>query len=146
MKHILISLTVLLAAIFASAHGEDKPGPNGGYIKMPANFHTELVPIADGTFKVYLLDIQFQNPTVEKSNIKVVAISGKNKIAVNCVPMNDHFHCTPKKSFKTGSLTIKATRNSTKASMDAKYTLPLKAFAAVESDNQKSKEEDHSKH
>lgn len=144
MKTLITILTILLTSAFAHAHGEDKPGPHGGYIKMPANFHTELVPVEDGSFKIYLIDLQFQNPTIDKSSVKVTATSGKKKTAMNCMPMNDHFHCKSKKPLKISTLLIKATREGTAATMDAKYSFPLKAFDNTTT--QAPKTENHSNH
>ncbi len=140
MKFTLIFGLIAAFSISVLAHGEDKPGPHGGHIKMPANFHTELVADADGSFRIYLLDMQFQNPTVKNSAV-TVSVSGKKKNTIKCAAMgNDHFHCFPDKPVKSGTLVIKATRDSTTASMDAKYKLPLKKFETS------TPAVDHSKH
>ena len=54
---IFSTLTVLSVNLFA--HGEDKPGPHGGYIRMPGSFHTEVVKEKAG-YRVYLLDINWK--------------------------------------------------------------------------------------
>ena len=128
MKKYLTLAGIIFLSLLANAHGEDKPGPHGGHIKMPANFHTELVPEIDGSFRIYLIDLQFQNPSVQNSAVKVSLVSNKKKSSLNCFTMNDHFHCKGAKPFKKGTLIITATRNGTLATMDAKYSLPLKAF------------------
>jgi hypothetical protein len=51
LKQMTIGTMVLMSGVFAWGHGEDKPGPNGGYIQMPGAFHTELVPVSDKVFK-----------------------------------------------------------------------------------------------
>lgn len=143
-----MALTIL-TSFTAYAHGEDKPGPHGGHIKMPANFHTEVIADKDGSFHVYLLDIQFQNPTVKDSEIKAFVKSGKKKINLKCAVMGEnHFHCKGSKPITSGSLTLKAKREGTWASMDAKYDLPLKAFDAKPEAiaPAPAQTEDHSKH
>lgn len=147
MKQLIISLITALLAIQVLAHGEDKPGPHGGHIKMPANFHTEVIADKDGSFHIYLLDIQFQNPTVKDSEIKAYVKSGKKKTNLKCNVMGtNHFHCKGSKPIKTGSLILKAKREGTWAGMDAKYDLPLKDFIAQPEASTPSKSEDHSKH
>ena len=149
MKQIFISLIITLSAVNILAHGEDKPGPHGGHIKMPANFHTEVISDKDGSFHVYLLDIQFQNPTVKDSEIKAYVMNGKKKANLKCSVMGtNHFHCKGSKPAKTGSLILKAKREGTWASMDAKYDLPLKSFDAKPEINSPApaQSEDHSKH
>lgn len=90
MKSIFF-LIVLCGAGFAHAHGEDKPGPNGGEIRMPGAFHTELVRGEKGApAKVYLLDMEWKNPTVKDS---AVSVSLDGKPAKDCKPAKDHFTC-----------------------------------------------------
>lgn len=140
MKKTII-LLILGLSINAFSHGEDKLGPNNGYLKMPANFHTEVVPNKDGTFKIYLLDINFKNPVVKDSKVKVW-ISDNKKEAVKCEPMKDHFHCFPKGvTLQKGTLTVQAERSLIKGT-DAVYKLPL---ALTKSDSTEPME-DHSKH
>lgn len=147
MKSYLLLTAMLLTSSFAFAHGEDKPGPNGGHIKMPANFHTELIADKDGSFHIYLLDIQFQNPTVNNSEIKAYVKSGKKKTNLKCSVMGgSHFHCKGAKPVKSGTLVLKAKREGTWASMEAKYELPLKSFDVKIESSAPSKNEDHSKH
>lgn len=147
MKQLFISLITALLAIQVLAHGEDKPGPHGGHIKMPANFHTEVITDKDGSFHIYLLDLQFQNPTVKDSEIKAYVKSGKKKIKLTCnVMATNHFHCTGSKPIKTGSLILKAKREGTWAGMDAKYDLPFKAFDVKAETTTPVQNEDHSKH
>ena len=120
---------LILSAIFASlqtfAHGEDVPGPHGGYIQMPANFHTEVVPDKNGkSFKVYLTDLQFKNPLTKNSEVK--AQLGDQNIL--CSVKKDYFLCSGAKNLKSGTLVIKATRDGVVAQTEATYDLPLKSF------------------
>lgn len=147
MKQIFIILMLALSANTVFAHGEDKPGPHGGHIKMPANFHTEVIADKDGSFHIYLLDIQFQNPTVKDSEIKAFVLNGKKRTDLKCSIMgSNHFHCKGSKPVKSGSLVLKAKREGTWASADAKYDLPLKAFEVSPATNTPNPTEDHSKH
>lgn len=143
MKIITIVLLILGASLNVYSHGEDKLGPNDGYIKMPGGFHTEVVPNKDGTFKVYLLDIEFKNPMVKNSNVAAWVENNKKKVEIKCSPMRDHFHCFSKNSdLKNGSLVVLAQRNLAKGN-EANYKLPL---TLVKSDKKDSAEEDHSNH
>lgn len=147
MKKILLSVIITLSTMQVLAHGEDKPGPHGGHIKMPANFHTEVIADKDGSFHIYLLDLQFQNPTVKDSEIKAYVKSGKKKTNLKCTVMGtNHFHCKGAKPIKTGSLILKVKREGTWAGMDAKYDLPLKEFDVQPAAGTSVKSEDHSKH
>lgn len=124
---IKISIIIFLAGSIATAHGEDKPGPHGGYVRMPANFHTEVVVNQDGSFKIYLLDMQFQNPTVKNSQIKAYIKNTNKKLNLKCnVNGADHFLCTGAKAQKSGSLIIKAKRDGVTAAMNAEYKFPFK--------------------
>lgn len=147
MKAFLFFTATLVSGILAFAHGEDKPGPNGGHIKMPANFHTEVIADEDGSFHIYLLDMQFQNPTIKNSEIKAYVISKKKRTNLKCNVMGaNHFHCKAAKPIKSGSLIVKAKREGTWASMEAKYDLPLKAFDVKTETNAPAQNEDHSNH
>jgi hypothetical protein len=64
----MLFAAILFQHTLASAHGEDKAGPNGGFIRMPGAFHTELVPSGKDKLKVYLLDIQWKNPSLKNSS------------------------------------------------------------------------------
>ena len=145
MKALLLFIIALLSRLIAQAHGEDKPGPHGGSIKMPANFHTELVADKDGSFHIYLIDLQFQNSTVKNSELKVFVLSNKKRTNLKCEVVTDHFHCKAGKPIKSGVLTIKAKRDGSQASMEAKYNLPLKEFD-ISGTPSVPVTEDHSKH
>ncbi len=86
---------------------------------MPGGFHTEVVSISKSKLKIYLLDIEWKNPTVENSAVLV------NTIA--CHPESDVFICDLGKKFdlkKKGSLTVEATRLGQKGN-SVSYDLPL---------------------
>ncbi len=73
MNILTISSTVALMLIVHTAygHGENKLGPNGGFIKMPGAFHTEVVPVGQNKLKVFLLDMNWKNPSILNSNLSV---------------------------------------------------------------------------
>lgn len=137
----LLTLILLSASLTAFAHGEDKFGPNGGYLKMPGGFHTEVVPQKDGSLKVYLLDIEFKNPTVKNSKLTATMNNGSAK-NLDCTTKRDHFICkTTKAELAQGTLTILAERSTVKGS-EAIYSLPL---TLIKTNNDK-KTDDHGNH
>jgi hypothetical protein len=125
MKNIIIT-AILLFGQFALSHGENKPGPHRGYIRMPGAFHTEVVPINATDFQVFLLDLNWQKPTVVDSSVQAKVVSLNKEIAFGCNKDGDHFMCKIPTGFSLnrGQLILKAKReNSTGA--DAIYELPL---------------------
>ena len=88
---IIITLLFIIS-MNAWSHGGNKPGPHGGKIMMPGNFHTELV-MADNEIKVYLLDMKFEKPVVENSQVIVTIEHHGNKEKLACKPINDVFIC-----------------------------------------------------
>lgn len=118
--------TLLPFQVFA--HGENKPGPNGGFIQMPGAFHTELIlDEDDGSFHLFLLDMNFKNPTAQNSSVQA-SLDQKKKPRVNfkCEVMGgNHYHCKPDKkyAFNSGQITLNVKRKG--ASAVAVYNLPL---------------------
>lgn len=138
MKLIIILVAVFLNAK-AFAHGEDKPGPHGGKIEMAKNVHTEVNADKDGSFHIFLLDGNVENPTVKNSSLEATIKSAKKDIKLNCSVMGGtHFHCKSKEPRPTeGKLLLKAKRDS--VIVDVSYDLAsLKA--------ESGKVEDHSNH
>ncbi|MGZ5279385.1 MAG: hypothetical protein ACXWC9_05560 [Pseudobdellovibrionaceae bacterium] len=121
---VLIALLLAFAAQSSNAHGGDKPGPHGGQIEMPGAFHTEVVADADG-FKVYLLDIKFENPSVKDSSVRVELKSDQTRVSSACEKRLDYFFCRTGKNVSKGTLVVKAVRENAKGN-DANYSLPLK--------------------
>ena len=112
-------------AIFAAAHGEDKEGPHGGFIRMPGAFHTELVSDGKNKLKIYLLDIQWKNPSIKKSE---VLVNLNDKLNAKCEAQKKYFLCSFPKSVdltKKGLLKVTAVREEQKG-MEVSYPLPLK--------------------
>lgn len=122
----------ILAALFliptlSWAHGETKPGPHGGHVRMPGAFHTELVLNQDQTVQIFLLDMGFKNPSTKDSKVEVYAKSDKDiKVNFKCSTMEEtQFHCIPEKKFPLdGEIVIKAVREKAVGN-EAVYKLPL---------------------
>lgn len=125
MKLTIILLSTLIS-IFADAHGEDKPGPNGGYVRMPGAFHTEVVPRKAGEFEVFLLDVQFKNPATKDSTVSAVLKTSKGETKLTCAATKQSsFLCQGAGKKPDGILRVDATRENAKGNT-AEYTLPLK--------------------
>lgn len=110
---------------FALAHGEDKEGPHKGFIRMPGAFHTELVLDGKNKVIVYLLDLQWKNPSVKNSSLIMYL---NDKIKANCEKKRNFFVCTFPKDvdlLKKGILKVTAVREDQKG-MEVTYRLPLK--------------------
>lgn len=127
MKNLSIIILSLLFSSNLFAHGEDKFGPHGGYIKMPAAFHTELIPSGNGNFIVYLLDLQNKNAAVKNSKVTLNYKNKKGEFPFECIAVNDYFLCTniSRVDLADGnSLVLKAERLNVVANSIA-YDLPL---------------------
>lgn len=129
MKKIMSSSVLFLTIITnVFAHGDNKLGPNGGYLNMPGSFHTELIYNDDGSFQVYLIDSTFKNPMTKDSSVELSLITGNKKIVFQCnVATETYFLCKSagsKTKSKKGKIEIRAVRNKIKSSV-AKYSLPL---------------------
>jgi len=130
MNRFLRLLVFAFSGVIASplfGHGENKPGPNKGYIRMPGAFHTEVVPNGDDSFTVFLLDVHFKNPTTERSSVVASINIGTVVTPVVCAPKDSVFECTLPKNTKLteGTLEIVATRQGSVAGGPARYLLPL---------------------
>ena len=108
-------------------HGEDKLGPHGGHIQMPGAFHTELVMKSKKELSVFLLDMDWANPTIESSSVRCVFKSGKRESPLICEIEQDHFRCVAPKGISVvppGKIEIIANRKGISGS-PAEYKLPL---------------------
>lgn len=134
----LFAIVILLPSLLW-AHGEEKPGPHGGHIQMPGAFHTELVLAKDHSAHIYLLDMNFQNPTTKDSQVTVVARNKKSEVKYNCSVMGgNHFHCLPQGAvLPQAELVVKATREKAIGN-EAIYKLPLKVFKQTSEENAES--------
>lgn len=128
--NILESLWIVFVLAFltpAWAHGEDKPGPHGGFIAMPGAFHVELVPVDARRLKVYLLDIHWKNPSVVNSAVELT----NGVTAASCGVKADHYLCEFGSKVdlnKKGELRVTAVRENQKGNV-VQYSLPLKMEA-----------------
>ncbi len=145
MKNYLYILTIFLISLNSFSHGENKPGPNGGFIRMPGIFHTEVVPdkMSD-SFHLFLLDLAFKNPTVKNSSVEVLLEQPRNKkVKFSCEVMeSNHFYCKPEMVYSkdVGTLILRVKRDG--AFGIAKYNFPL----LWGKDSQGHKNIDHSSH
>lgn len=127
MKNVILICSLLLTSGFAFAHGEDKYGPHGGFIRMPGAFHTELVPVGKNKLKVFLLDIQWKNPSVVKSSVEI-SFKGNSATKAKCEVQENYYQCDFPNTIdltKKGELKVVAQREEQKG-MEVSYPLPLK--------------------
>jgi len=128
---IVLSWFMILCALNVSAHGEDKSGPHGGFIRMPGAFHTEVVLKNPQSILIYLLDMDWRKPTVQDSQVTVTAATvaaAQTKIEGKCKVQEQAFLCEFPSGVdltKKGELVVKANREKMQGN-EAKYELPLK--------------------
>lgn len=134
MKYICTLLVLISFQVFG--HGENRPGPHGGHIRMPGAYHTELV-LDEKMIKIYLLDMSFRNPITEDSSISLRHSESDSDLP--CQKQGDFFSCelTPHQ-LSQGTLRIKTQRKGVKG-REVAYPLPL-AFKSA------PKSMDHSHH
>lgn len=110
------------------AHGEDKPGPHGGVIRMPGAFHTEVKQVDENSLAVYLLDINFQGPTVRDSSVKVAIKAEETEKSLVCKANQTFFTCEVPKdaTLLKGDLLLTAVRMGAKG-IEMRYPFPLMA-------------------
>ncbi len=131
MRNRVLPALTFTAALFAptigAAHGTDEPGPHGGEIRMPGAFHVEVVAQGDAV-RLYLLDMEFEQPRVANSSVEAVLEQSERTIELDCTTAEDAkaFTCPLPKgaSLQRGTLKIDATRQGNPAST-ARYELPL---------------------
>ena len=129
----LISLSFLLMIGFLArvfAHGENEIGPHGGFIQMPGAWHTELVLDQNQkNAKIYLLDIEFKNPTVKNSKLTLTLKKpGRdNEQLIQCVAKQVFYVCSLSKiKLKKGDqLKVLAERDGKMGGI-VTYSFPLK--------------------
>ncbi|MBK9324228.1 MAG: hypothetical protein IPM97_14995 [Bdellovibrionaceae bacterium] len=120
-------MTLILGEGVVYAHGEDKLGPNGGFIRMPGAFHTEVLPLGANKLKVYLLDINWENPSVLNSSLRV-SLRSKKTSQAKCEVQENYYLCEFPMEVnltKRGELSVEAQRENQKGNM-VSYELPLK--------------------
>jgi len=92
-------IAVALKTSFSWAHGMDKPGPHGGYIQMPGNFHTELLPREDG-FTLFVLDASLRNASTAGATVTATVKRNSTSSEVSCNPQGSQFDCRLATGFK----------------------------------------------
>jgi len=111
----------------AAAHGESEPGPHGGEIRMPGAFHIEAVAV-DDVLRVYLLDMQFENPQVADSSVTVSLRQNDKTQQLQCRSEDgsQRFVCRLPDGLEltTGELLLDASRGGVPG-RTARYELPL---------------------
>lgn len=127
-----MKILVFLISIFLSpvvfGHGEDRPGPNGGFIRMPGAFHIEVVPAGTKKFKIFLLDIDWKNPSLTNSSLEVSLEAHSKIVGVACVPDKNYYQCSLPDGAslkKRGKLLVVAKRESMQG-VEISYELPLR--------------------
>lgn len=124
LKNTLSIFALSSSAVFA--HGEDKLGPHGGFIRMPGAFHTEVVP-KEKELYIYVLDVHWKNPTTKDAFVEATLKTKLKETPLTCQPDKNFFRCDLSKdtSLKTGQLIVVASRD-TYPKGTASYDLPLK--------------------
>ncbi len=111
MKSILAGLMIIFSLSRYSEAGP-KFGPHGGYLAMVGLFYSELMQDSDGSFHIYLLDVDLKNPVVKDSEVQAWFILGNTSVELKCEAIGgDHFDCVPRsKVLKSKILLVKAKR------------------------------------
>lgn len=120
-------VTLLLTAFLSQgvfAHGMNKAGPNGGYVRMPGNYHVELVP-QEKAIIVYFLDMMFKPVSIDRASVKLT-LKGAKSFKTDCTKEAMSFKCELRnellKNYKEAIL--ESTRDG-KAVATSLYKLPL---------------------
>lgn len=110
---------------FAFGMGGDKPGPNGGFVKMPGTYHVELVPKKNSVL-VYLLDLSLRNPVTKDSSV-TLKLNGKEAKTIECKEAGKSFTCdiSAKDLSLYSEINLESVRNKIKGKI-ATYHVPLK--------------------
>ncbi|PJZ64955.1 hypothetical protein CH371_15755 [Leptospira wolffii] len=121
-----IGILTLFLSSSLYPHGEDIPGPNSGKIRMPGPFHTEVVRSKEKEYKIFLLDMDFKNPTVSDSTISARIKTDKGEKELKCSPIRNYFLCKSDalSADSKGELILQPVRSSVKG-MEVRYDLPL---------------------
>ena len=129
LKKVAPGLVLMVAMILPAVgwgHGDDKPGPHGGIVRMPGALHTELLPLNDHSFAVYLLDLSFKDPIVLDSSVEASVRVGAGVKPLTCKADTDRFVCAldPATALDQGMLLLNARRKGV-ASIEMQYELPF---------------------
>lgn len=94
---------------------------------MPGAFHTEIVQINAHQVKVYLLDIEWKNPSVKDSTVEI-SFEADQKSNAKCEKQTSEFICTFDKSVDLnlkGKISVKTSREKQPGGI-VEYVTPLK--------------------
>lgn len=129
-KNLLISSIIIFTASLVFAHGEDKFGPHKGYVRMPGAFHTEVLKDSKNSLRVYLLDINWTNPSIKDSSVEATIKNKQSSISLKCEAEKNSFICSSQKGELKleGTLEIMAKREGQVGAV-ASYPLPFKLEA-----------------
>lgn len=120
----MLNIIVISFLQLAYSHGEEHPGPHGGKIQMPGAFHTEVLSKKDKV-QIFLLDMNFENPTVDNSTLTAYFKANEKKQKLTCDKNTNSFSCHIPKNLAHGQLILEAMRSGAKGN-EAIYEWPLK--------------------
>lgn len=124
----IIAVFGFIVSAHTWAHGEEKPGPHGGVIRMPGAFHTEIKEKSAHAFEIFLLDMEWKNPQTHDSKIVAHWKTENIKIKLPCSAKKDRFVCKlpSGKKLKSGDhITLQATRAG-QSGAEVSYKFPFK--------------------
>lgn len=109
-------------------------GEHQGKLVTTGNYSLEVVWGADSSVKIYLLDAEFKNQTVQNSEVGVFIQSGNTESEMSCQSVeNSYFECKQSgKKFKKGELAIASKRNGAQG-QEVKMKVPFEMKPDVSS-------------
>lgn len=120
-------VTILMALSLsqnAFAHGMNKAGPNGGYIRMPGNYHVELVS-KEKSLDVHFSDMMFKPISIDQGST-TLSLNGAKSFKTTCEKVAAAFKCDLKnESLKNYKEVVLETSRDGKAIAKSTYKLPL---------------------
>lgn len=93
-------ILAFLNATLSYGHGMSHAGPNGGEIRMPGIFHTEVYLDSAKVVRTYLLDGDIKNAVTAKSKVSAYVKRDTQKIELSCEVKSDYFGCKGKDGFE----------------------------------------------
>lgn len=132
IKKVFINTIFGISVLFSSLmfgvtrHGEGKLGPHGGFVRMPGEFHVEILPAEAKQLKVYLLDLQNREPLIIASSVRGTLKQNNKEFEFTCISDHDYFLCQlPQESnLDSGELHLRTVRREAVGRL-AVYKLPL---------------------
>lgn len=95
----IFSVVFILFPVKSLGHGMSEAGPNGGEIKMPGIFHTEVFMDQNKVIRTYLLDGEIKNAVTEKSTVSAYVKRGAERMSLKCEMAKGYFACYPQANF-----------------------------------------------